>query len=239
VTRRDLMASGLADVAAMSTRGTVMAEARTIRESVDHLLVGAPDLDAGIAWFEQRTGVRAQTGGSHPGVGTRNALVSFGRRQYLEIIAPDPAQSTFDFDIDLRKLPGPRLVTWAISTPDIEGAVAAARRDKLQISDPNDGSRRRPDGSVLRWRSAGVLASLAEADVDPVPFFIQWAADSRHPSVDAPSGCRLVDFEIAAPDPEKLEAVLASLGVDATVSRAGHVQLTATLETPAGRVTLQ
>ena len=216
-----------------------MAEARTIRESVDHLLLGAPDLDVGIAWLEQRTGVRAQVGGSHPGVGTRNALVSLGSRQYLEIIAPDPAQSAFNFNLDLRRLPAPRLVTWAVSTPDIDAAVAAARRDKLEVFGPRDGSRRRPDGSVLHWRSAGTAASFAEAEVDPVPFFIQWAADSRHPSVDAPAGCQLVDFAIAGPDPGKLEAVLAGLGVDASVTKSDHARLTATLETPKGRVVLQ
>ena len=215
-----------------------MAEARTIRDSVDHLLLGAADLDAGISWFEERTGVRAQVGGSHPGMGTRNALVSLGSRQYLEIIAPDPAQPAFNFNIDLRALAAPRLVTWAVSTPDIDAAVAAARRDKLEIFGPRDGSRRRPDGSLLRWRSAGVLASLAEADVDPVPFFIQWAADSSHPSTDAPSGCRLMEFAIAGPDPVRLEAVLASLGIDATVTKAAHAALTAAIETPKGAVTV-
>lgn len=209
------------------------------RSRCDHLLLGAPDLDAGIAWLEQRTGVRAQIGGSHPGVGTRNALVSLGVRQYLEIIAPDPAQSAFNFDIDLRKLSAPRLVTWAASTTDVDAAVAAAKRDKLEVFGPRDGSRKRPDGSVLHWRTAGVLASLAEGDVDPVPFFIQWAGDSRHPSADAPAGCRLADFAIAGPDPGKLESVLAGLGIEAKVTKAAHAQLTATLETPKGGIVLQ
>jgi hypothetical protein len=239
VTRRELVASGLAAIAALAPRGKAMAEARTIREAVDHVLLGARDLDEGVAWLEARTGVKAQPGGSHPGVGTRNALVSLGGRQYLEIIAPDPAQSAFSFDIDLRALASPRLVTWAVSTTDVDAAVAAARRGGLEIVGPRNGSRTRPDGSILRWRSAGVVASLATADVDPVPFFIQWAADSRHPSFDAPPGCRLVGFTIAGPDPEKLEAVLAILGVDATVAKAAHVQLTATLDTPKGKVTLQ
>ncbi len=216
-----------------------MAAARTIRESVDHLLLGARDLDQGIAWLDARTGVKAQPGGSHPGLGTRNALVSLGGRQYLEIIAPDPAQAAFNFNLDLRALATPRLVTWAVSTADVDAAVAAARRHGLDVVGPRDGSRTRPDGSVLQWRSAGVRAPFAEADLDPVPFFIEWASSSHHPSSDAPSGCRLVDVAIAGPEPAKLEAVLASLGVEATVTKAAHVRLSATLDTPKGRVTLE
>ena len=188
MTRRELLASGLAGAVTLAARGKAMAEARTIRESVDHLLLGARDLDEGIAWLDARTGVKAQPGGSHPGVGTRNALVSLGGRQYLEIIAPDPAQTAFNFNLDLRALPSPRLVTWAVSTPDVDAAAAAARRHGLEVFGPRDGSRTRPDGSVLQWRSAGVRASFAEADVDPVPFFIEWASSSHHPSSDAPAG---------------------------------------------------
>jgi hypothetical protein len=127
-------------------------------------------------------------------------------------------------------------VTWAVSTPDVDAAAAAARRHGLEVFGPRDGSRTRPDGSVLQWRSAGVKASFAEADVDPVPFFIEWASTSHHPSSDAPAGCRLVDIGIAGPDPVKLKATLASLGVDATVAKAAHARLSATLDTPKGRV---
>jgi len=239
VTRRELLVSGLAGAAALAAGGKPMAAARTVRESVDHLLLGARDLDEGIAWLDARTGVKAQPGGSHPGVGTRNALVSLGGRQYLEIIAPDPGQSTFNFNIDLRALSAPRLVTWAVSTPDADAAAAAARRHGLEVFGPRDGSRTRPDGSVLQWRSAGVRTSFAEAGVDPVPFFIEWASSSHHPSSDAPSGCRLVDVAIAGPDPVKLEAVLANLGVAARVAKAAHARLSATLDTPKGRVTLE
>jgi hypothetical protein len=238
VTRRELLASGFAGAVTLVAQGKAMGEARTVRESVDHLLLGARDLDEGIAWLDARTGVKAQPGGSHPGVGTRNALVSLGGRQYLEIIAPDPAQSAFNFNIDLRGLAAPRLVTWAVSTPDVDAAAAAARRHGLDVFGPRDGSRTRPDGSVLQWRSAGVRASFAEADVDPVPFFIEWASTSHHPSSDAPAGCRLVEVTIAGPDPVKLKAVLASLGVDANVAKAAHARLSATLDTPKGRVTI-
>jgi hypothetical protein len=209
-----------------------------MRDAVDHILLGAADLDLGIAWLAERTGVKAQVGGSHPGMGTRNALVSFGDRQYLEIIAPDPAQSAFNFQIDLRRLSAPRVVTWAASTGDLDEVVARARAATLQVFGPRDGSRVRPDGVTLKWRSAGILAGMAEAEIDPVPFFIQWAPGSLHPSEDAPKGCQLVSMEIAHPNPSKLQTTLAVLGIHGTVREAQHAQLAATLETPHGRVVL-
>jgi Glyoxalase-like domain len=210
-----------------------------VLDAIDHLLVGAPDLEAAMAWFSETTGVQPAVGGSHPGMGTRNALVSLGPRQYLEIIAPDPAQSQFNFQIDLRKLTGPRPVTWAASTADVDAVASAAQSAGLSVFGPRDGSRTRPDGSTLRWRSAGVQADFRTATVDPVPFFIQWAAGSAHPSGDSPGGCSLVRLELRHPDAERLRRTLATLGIEAAVASAEAAGLRAVITTPKGEVRLE
>lgn len=205
--------------------------------AVDHLLLGTNDLDRGIAWFEQRTGVKAAVGGSHPGRGTRNALAGLGGRHYLEIIAPDPAQPSENLRRNLRTLTEPRLIAWAAATTDIDG-TAKRIRDRGQAATPQDGSRARPDGRVLKWRTLVVQTDSAPPDVDPIPFFIEWAAGSVHPSEDSPKGCNLAAFEFEHPDPKRLGSALAALGIDAAVRQGADVKLLATLETPRGRVLL-
>jgi hypothetical protein len=206
--------------------------------AVDHLLLGSADLDRGIAWVEKLTGVRAVIGGSHPGVGTRNALISLGGRQYVEIIAPDPAQTAYNFPIDVRMLTEPRLITWAAATRDITVTAKNAQEAGYQIFGPRDGSRTRPDGKVLKWKTLGVVNQFGLQGIEPIPFFIQWAADSLHPSQDSPKGCELRTFKIEHPEPANVMAMLRKLGIEATVEQAKNAILTATLKTPRGKVEL-
>jgi hypothetical protein len=207
-------------------------------DAVDHLLVGAADLDAGITWVEERTGVRAAIGGVHPGFGTRNALLSLGRGRYLEVIAPDTAQSEYRFRVDVRSLARPQLVTWAAATPDADGVARRARAAGLEVTGPDAGSRARPDGVVLRWKIVSVKNDLGGADIAPIPFFIEWDVHSPHPSIDSPGGCDLLSFRIAHPRPADVRAALAALGISVPVDAAERPRLSATLSTPRSETTL-
>lgn len=211
---------------------------RSAREAVDHLLLGTGDLESTMAWFQARTGVKPVFGGVHPGRGTRNALASLGRGHYLEIIAPDPAQTVFNFQIDLRKVTAPALVNWAVTSDDLDSVVRVAAGKKYAVYGPNEGARTRPDGSKLLWRTVGVLAPFRDASVDPMPFFIQWGRGVTHPSRDSPAGCRLVAFELRHPQPSLLREALALFGIEATVTKADRPALSATLDTPQGRLTI-
>jgi len=204
-------------------------------EAVDHLLLGVPDLEAGMKWFEEKTGIRPAPGGSHPGRGTRNALVSLGGRHYLEIIAPDPAQAGSDNEMaaGLKKLTAPRLVTWAVASKDLEATITRLDAEKVPHSPAMPGARKRPDGRELAWRTVGIQSELGAL----IPFFIDWGA-TAHPSVDAPTGARLVALTFRHPKPEALTAELSRLGIAAEVKQSAEPGLSATLETPRGSVSL-
>ena len=93
---------------------------------LDHIILGIDDLNRGVAWVEQRTGVRAIFGGVHPGRGTRNALLALGPRCYLEIMAPDPQQPSPTWFTQVLTLPEPRLIAWAVHTADLAALAQAA-----------------------------------------------------------------------------------------------------------------
>jgi hypothetical protein len=216
-----------------------MAEASLV-EHVDHLLIGAPDLDAAIGWVHRATGVEPIRGGAHPDMGTHNALLSLGGRQYLEVIAPDPANPRFSFHIDLHSLSAPRLVTWAAPAHDLDALATRARAAGLRVLGPANGSRARPDGSFLRWRTLRVEAELGTPLVDPVPFFIEWPDAGSHPAAGAPAGCHLTSLTLRHPDPARLKSTLAALGIEARrVAHAPEAGLEASLATPSGDLRLQ
>jgi catechol 2,3-dioxygenase-like lactoylglutathione lyase family enzyme len=201
---------------------------------LDHIILGIDDLDRGVAWVEQRTGVRAVFGGVHPGRGTRNALIALGPSSYLEILAPDPQQSSPTWFTQLLTLPDPRLLAWAVHAPDLAALAQVAVAAGFPIDGPHDGARSRPDGKVLRWK----LFHLHDDRGGLLPFFIEWSHDSLHPAADAPSGCRLERFHLQSPDAQDLARACQILAVEVAIEPGVKPLMIARLASPKGEVEL-
>jgi len=192
---------------------------------LDHILLGCKDLEDGIAFVEENAGVRAAIGGVHPGRGTRNALLSLGERRYLEIIAPDPHQPGAKDTLGLWNLTQPRLVGWAAHPGDLEAFAKKLREAGVAFEGPTPGSRTRPDGHVLNWKTI----NLADDHHGLLPFFIEWGADSAHPSTDAPAGCTLDYFEVMSTNPDELTPIVQRLGLDLPVAHSDKSRIHALL----------
>jgi hypothetical protein len=234
LSRRDLLKRG-----ATASLGAVMSiysssELNTVPSVLDHIIVGIDDLDRGIGWMEEHTGVRAVFGGVHPGRGTRNALLSLGPRKYLEIMAPDPQQPSQSWYKEVRTLREPRLVGWAAHTEDIAALARRALAAGFAVEGPIDGSRTRPDGKTLRWKSL----RLKDDRGGLLPFFIEWSSESVHPSRDAPAGCTLARFLLQSPASQELAKACQDLGVDVGAERGEKPLLRARIATPKGDVEL-
>jgi Glyoxalase-like domain len=182
--RTFLYATGGAAVASFPLASKNMS---TQPSEVDHIILGSKDLDAGIVYMERLCGYRAAIGGSHPGRGTHNALLKLGYRSYLEILAPDPAQPALVWHKEVATLGSPMLIGWAVPVKNIEQYATHLRARGIACTGPMAGSRTKPGGENLRWKTL----VLEDDHAGILPFYIEWAADSAHPSSDAPGACVL------------------------------------------------
>ena len=200
---------------------------------LDHIMLAASDLDAGIEQVRILTGVSAEFGGSHAGAGTRNALLSFGNEQYLEIIAPDPTQDIAGtMGTELLALPCAYIRTWAVATEDFTPVITVLERCDYghHIIEM---SRTRPDGVQLAWQ---ILFVTSQPHGLAMPFFINWLA-SEHPARIAPGGCELESFSVQCPDADAFQSFCNALDIEVGVVK-GDLKLSAQLQAPSGAVVL-
>ncbi|MFI1047741.1 VOC family protein [Streptomyces griseoruber] len=205
----------------------------TIPARLDHIVLATPELAATVAEFTRRTGVAPAPGGVHPGHGTRNHLVGLGGGAYLEILGPDPEQPApagpRPFGVD--GLDRARVLTWAIGPADLDATVAAARARGYDPGDVREMSRRRSDGTLLRWR---LTDGGSPHPSGLVPFLIDWGA-APHPSASGLPVTPLRELTATAPDPDELRPLLAVLGTDLCLTE-GPAAFSFTVDSPNGPV---
>lgn len=200
-------------------------------ERFDHAVIGVPDLQEGIAAF-QDLGFEVSEGGSHPSLGTRNAIVRFGL-DYLELLSVEHPQTARD-----RGAFGSELVSFLERSSGLVGYVLAGVRLERQAErfealgpgaeGPFEMDRIRPDGRRLEWR---LVVPGGSPWRKPWPYLIDWiTAESDLLAWDPPgdhangvagvAGLDLVveDLEAARPIFEQ------ALGLDAGTRPPAHRQ---------------
>ncbi len=203
---------------------------------IDHLMWGAPSLEAGMAEAARLFGVAPAPGGVHPGLGTCNALLSLGESVYLEVIAPDPAQDlSGNLGGRLARLTAPSLITWAAAAPGLASVAERAVARELTARGPVPTERSAPDGSLLVWE---LLFLGGHAHGSLVPFFIDWL-ETPHPATTNPTGGRFQQLEITAPDAAGLNDIFAGLGMEQRAEPGETSALAAVIETSSGVIRLE
>lgn len=228
-------ALALAALGATAIPTSFASSVRSAEDATDHILLGHANLDVGIKYLYDKTGVRAVPGGVHPGRGTRNALAALGRRRYLEVVGLDPEQSvTNPMTARLRSLPKPTFIGWAIGSDDLVALRSAAEVAKLQPGEVTPGSRLTPAGKTLEWETLQFEVQINGL----MPFAIRWKSPDDHPSITAPTGMKLGDLWFAHPDPAQLGDALESIGVSAKVDQSGTPRIRVRVNSPSGETEL-
>jgi hypothetical protein len=78
-------------------------------------------------------------------------------------------------------------MTWVVATDDISPVEQRLGRSSI------DGSRKRPDGTELKWKQLGVMGTIEDSQL---PFFIQWVSN-EHPSTDGKPTAEIQRIEIS------------------------------------------
>lgn len=231
-----------------------------MKTQIDHLVVVASTLELGVQWCEDTMGVTLGPGGEHALFGTHNRLFKIATPAnplaYLEIIAIDPkadrpanspAKRWFDMDdaaLQAAVAGEPRLVHFVANTDNIQAGRAALKALDIDRGPAVHATRHSRRG-LLQWQIT-VREDGQRLFNGALPTLIQWGKPDAaeplrlHPRNSLPrSRVTLQSLSITHPTAAKLQAAYEAIGLSGIAIEAGPANITATLNTPKGTVTLQ
>jgi hypothetical protein len=205
-------------------------------------------------------GITPAAGGEHEKYGTHNRLFKIATPlfpvAYLEIIAinPDaviekkpPPTRWFDLDskaLQLELAKSPRLIHFVANTENIQDARHAWKAQSIDRGPIIHASRKTPKG-LLQWQIT-VRPDGERLFNGTLPTLIQWgkpeAADPMklHPRNHLPrSGISLKSLSVSHASAGKLQDAYDAIGLANVSVSEGPANITATLQTPKGLVTLE
>jgi hypothetical protein len=230
-----------------------------VTSAIDHLVIVAADLAQGVAWCEATLGITPAPGGEHKLFGTHNRLFKIATpanpMAYCEIIAINPKAtpqmvppSMRWFDMDNAALQAavaiePRLVHFVANTPDVQAACAALQACGIDRG-PAKLATRHTNKGLLKWQIT-VREDGQRLFNGMLPTLIQWGQPTDaeplrlHPRNSLPrSGVTLKSITSTHPEGAALQAAYSALGLQGVAVQAGPANLSVTLQTPKGVVSL-
>jgi Glyoxalase-like domain len=206
---------------------------------LDHLVIGAADLAAGVAYVKTCLGVDMPYGGVHVKMGTHNHVMRLGDDVFLEVLAIDPGIEPparprwYGLDDPFVRqciAAQPALLTWVVRTTRMAGLLQQAGFAFGRATAMSRGD--------LHWffglpEDGGLLAG------GMLPYVIEWQTDSHPCAKMADAGCRLQGLEIHHSQPSWIKSILQSIdAADLAAIQALPVNrspyLVAHIQTPAG-----
>ena len=140
-------------------------------------------------------------GGIHPKFGTRNFTAPLLNGQYIEVVCPmdHPATDSTPFGRAVRNKAeeGGGWLAWVVAVKDIREIEEKIGRSAIE------GTRRRPDGTELKWKQVGLLDTINNAQK---PYFIEWLTPN-HPSKDGKPSFEISRIELQNENDENFEVL--------------------------------
>ncbi|MBX2869722.1 MAG: VOC family protein [Acidiferrobacterales bacterium] len=211
--------------------------------NIDHIVIGATNLEQGAEFIEKTFGVAMPRGGEHPLMGTHNLLMQLSDRTFIEVIAinpdlPPPARPRW-YGLDDPYVynivsHAPRLLTWVVNTNNISALV---EKSSFNFGDPTPVTRGNLSWSFAIPDDGRLLAGGV------LPYVMQWHV-SPHPAALMPDlNCELQSIEVSHPYSSWISGILSDIDAQELVKVKPLMantspELKVMFNTPNGEVTL-
>ena len=130
-------------------------ESKSVVLEIDHASICGSNLDALRQDFTD-VGMTPDLGGPHGNGITQMAIIGFDDASYLELIAPVKPGATAGSDWARYMSDDAVTCAWAVGTNVLLQEVDRLKKAGVPVRTPEPGSRKRPDGMSIEWKTADV-----------------------------------------------------------------------------------
>mmetsp|Transcript_5797 Transcript_5797/g.7580 ORF Transcript_5797/g.7580 Transcript_5797/m.7580 type:complete len:237 (-) Transcript_5797:217-927(-) len=201
-------------------------------QQLDHVGLAVRNLDQGIEYVKELTGVTPDVHPPEKGQPYQSASVRIAEDSFLEILAPNKRHWGFHpLKSILRSFSKPTLFFWYVATDsfdDVEKRIKDAGRtiERKVVTEKVDREK----------HSEYIRSMIGPGFYSIMPNLIEWKHKSNGPMNE--TICPLVHFELSSPDAENINNFFTAVGINQEVLL-GQDRMSLTLDSPKGKDNFQ